>query len=97
MDGQVTPWDGSSFAALGETTQGVVTTVAFPNTSFSTVLNVRAKTSDYIRNNLATIGNKGFRAILQDEPEAEMVSTRKIMYLPARYAALFLNPWEAAG
>jgi hypothetical protein len=92
MDGQVTPWDGSSFAALGEITHGVVTTVGFPNTSFSTVLNVRAKTSDYILNNLATIGNKGFRAILQDEPEAEMVSTRRIMYLPARYAALFLNP-----
>ena len=92
MDGQVTPWDGNSYAALGEIIQGVVTTVGFPNTSFSTVLNVRAKTSDYILNNLATIGNKGFRAILLDEPEAEMVSTRKIMYLPARYVPLFLNP-----
>jgi len=71
--------------------QGVGTTVGFPNTSFSTVLNVRAKTSDYILNNLATIGNIGYRAILMDEPEAEMVRTRKIMYLPARYVPLFLN------
>ncbi|MFN9983024.1 MAG: hypothetical protein ACK53Y_24070, partial [bacterium] len=38
MDGQVTPWDGNSYAALGEITQGVVTTVGFLNTSFSTVL-----------------------------------------------------------
>jgi hypothetical protein len=92
MDGQVTPWDGNSFAVLGEIIQGVITTVGFPNTSFSTVLNARAKTSDFILNNLATIGNKGYRSILMDEPEAEMVSTRKIMYLPARYVPLFLNP-----
>jgi len=48
IDGQVTPWDGNSYAALGEITQGVVTTVTLPNTCFATVLNVRAKTTDYI-------------------------------------------------
>jgi hypothetical protein len=46
LDGQVTPWDGKSYAFLGEVIQGVVTTVAFPSTSFQTVLNVHAKTSD---------------------------------------------------
>jgi hypothetical protein len=92
IDGQVTPWDGNSYAALGEITQGVVTTVTLPNTCFATVLNVRAKTTDYILNNLATLGNKGFRAFLADKPDADPISTRKVMYLPTRYAPLFLNP-----
>jgi len=40
IDGQVTPWDGNSYAALGKITQGVVTTVTLPNTCFATILNV---------------------------------------------------------
>jgi hypothetical protein len=92
MDGQVTPWDGNSYAALGEITKGVVTTATLPNKCFATVLCVRAKTTDYILDNLAPLGNKGFRALLADEPDADLVSTRKIISLPTRYVPLFLNP-----
>jgi hypothetical protein len=68
LDGQTCPWDGNSYAFLGEITQGVVTT------------------------HLDLIGNKGLPAVLADEPNAELVSTRRVMYLPARYVPLFLNP-----
>ncbi len=92
MDGQTSPWDGNSYAFLGEITQGVVTTVNFPNNSFNPVMNIRSKSSDYIVTHLDLIGNKGLPAVLADEPDAELVSTRRVMYLPARYVPLFLNP-----
>jgi hypothetical protein len=92
LDGQTSPWDGNSYAFLGEITQGVVTTVNFPNNSFNPVMNIRSKSSDYIVTHLDLIGNKGLPAVLADEPDAELVSTRRVMYLPARYVPLFLNP-----
>jgi hypothetical protein len=55
-------------------------------------MNVCSKTSDHIVIHLDTIGNKGLPAILVDEPDAELVSTRQIMYLPVQYVPFFLNP-----
>jgi hypothetical protein len=92
LDGQTSPWDGNSYAFLGEITQGVVTTVNFLNNSFNPVMNIRSKSSDYIVTHLDFIGNKGLPAVLADELDAELVSTRRIVYLPAQYVPLLLNP-----
>jgi hypothetical protein len=92
MDRHTTPWDSKSYAFLGNVTQGVLTTVGLLSTTFRTIVNVRAKTSDYIVTNLDTIGDKGLSALLVDEPEVTLVSTWQIMYLPYRNVPLFLNP-----
>jgi hypothetical protein len=54
--------------------------------------NVRARTSDYIVMNLDEIGDHGLLPLDVDEPNSNIISTRKMMYLPLRYASLFLNP-----
>jgi hypothetical protein len=92
LDGRLSPWDGNSYAFLGEITQGVATTVNFPNTSFNPVMNVRSKTSDYIVTHLDALGNKGLPPTQADEPDTELVSTRRVIYLPARYVPLLLSP-----
>jgi hypothetical protein len=92
LDGRMSTWDGNSYAFLGEIIQGVATTVNFPNTSFNPVINVRSKTSDYIVTHLDAIGNKGLPPAQADEPDTELVSTRRVIYLPARYASLLLSP-----
>jgi hypothetical protein len=38
------------------------------------------------------LGNKGLQHIAVDDPEATLVSTRHLVYLPYRYVALFLSP-----
>jgi len=92
LDGKTSLWYGNSYSFLGKITQGVVTTVNFLNNSFNPMMNIRSKSSDYIVTHLDLIGNKGLPAVPADEPEAELVSTRRVMYLPARYVPLFLNP-----
>jgi hypothetical protein len=44
LDGWTMPWDGQSFAFLGEQSQGVVSTIELPNNAFRTVNNIRAWT-----------------------------------------------------
>jgi hypothetical protein len=92
MDGRETPWDGKTYAYLGDVTQGVITTLELPNTIFQSVANIRVKTSDYIVTNLDRLGNKGLPYIAADDPEATFITMRQIMYSPYRYAALLLKP-----
>jgi hypothetical protein len=92
LDGQVSPLDGRSFAFLGEVTQGFVSTVSLPDDSFRMIHNVRSKTSDYIISHLDEITPLGIPPPPQDDPDMTLVSTRALMYLPARYVMLFLNP-----
>jgi hypothetical protein len=92
MDGRETPWDGNSYAYLGDVTQGVITTIELPATAFQSVANIRAKTSDYIITNLDRLGDKGLPHIAVDDAEATFITKRQIMYLPYRYAALLLKP-----
>jgi len=92
LDGRQTPWDGISFAFLGEVTQGQATTVILPDTAFRATGNIRAKTADFIMANIDTIGAYGWEPIAADEPDATQVVTRTMMYLPARYVPLLLNP-----
>jgi hypothetical protein len=42
--------------------------------------------------NIDTIGDYGWAPIAADEPDATQVVTRTMMYLPARYVPLLLNP-----
>jgi hypothetical protein len=92
LDGNPTPWDGQNFASLGEITQGMITTVELPANVFRTVNNVRAKTCEYIINHLDELERAGLEPVLAEEPTANRISTRQIMYLPPRYVQLMLNP-----
>jgi hypothetical protein len=92
LDGNATPWDGLSFAFLGDAIQGHTTTVILPDTSFRLVANVRSKTADFIVTNLDQCGAYGFPPALIDDQDTTVVSSRHMMYLPARYASLFLSP-----
>jgi hypothetical protein len=92
MDGQMTPWDGRCYASLGEVTQGVVTTVNFPDHAFRSVGNIRAKTSDYILNHLDLLGDYGMPPPDANDQEAGVTTTRRLMYLPPKYVSLLLNP-----
>jgi len=92
LDGVATPWDGKGFAFLGEVTQTTVTTVDFPANAFRAIMNTRAKTSDYIVTHLDELGPRGLVPPDAADQDSNLVNTRMIMYLPARYAALLLNP-----
>jgi hypothetical protein len=91
LDGRITPWDGMSFAFLGEIIQGQVTTVAIPDTAFCVIANVRSHSTDYIVTHLDQLGAYGLPAPALNAADASAVSTRTIMYLPAKYASLMLN------
>jgi len=92
LDGSPTPWDMKSFAFLGEITQGFVSTIELPNMVFRTVANIRAKTSDYIVTHLDELETYGIPQAPAEEPDSTLITTRTIMYLPARYVPLLLNP-----
>jgi hypothetical protein len=92
LDGSTTPWDGQGFGFLGEITHNLVTAVNFPSTAFRTIMNTRAKTSDYIATHLDEIGAQGLPANQANELDTTPVNTRQFMYLPARYVPLLLDP-----
>ncbi len=75
LDGEATPWDGCSFAFLGEITQGFVSTVTLPDNAFCMIFNVRAQTSDYMAIHLDELTGIGFPPVGQADPEANAVST----------------------
>jgi len=93
LDGTVSPWDGLTFAFLGDLIQGVATTVQLPTTMFRFLPNTRAKTVEYIITHLDELGPLGLPEI---DPNVDvvfdMVNTRSMIYLPARYVSLFLDP-----
>jgi hypothetical protein len=77
---------------LGEVTQGMATTVAFPTTAFNEIENVCIRSADYILQNLGAIhGTEGFPPVPPNDPLTEEVSTRYLMYLPAKYVSLLLD------
>jgi hypothetical protein len=92
LDGEATPWDGRSFAFLGEIIQGFVSTIILPDNAFRMIVNVQAQTSDYMATHLEELTGIGFPPAGPADPEANAVSTRLMMYLPARYVPLMLNP-----
>jgi hypothetical protein len=91
LDGQVMPWDGLAFAFLGDIVQGQVTSVILPATAFRTVHNVRASNTDYIVAHLEDCGAFGLPQLQANDPESNLVTTRNLMYLLAKYVPLLLN------
>jgi hypothetical protein len=92
LDGRMTPWDGVTFAYLGEAIQGQVTTVILPEQAFRPIYNVRARTTDYIINHLNDLGAYGLPYPDANDQDTIETSVRAMIYLPARYVPLVLNP-----
>jgi len=92
LDGTTTPWDGLGFATLGDVTQANVTTIHLPDTIFRPRMNTRVKTLAYFEEHLDELGAYGLAPPEADEDETELVSTRQIMFLPNKYAALLMQP-----
>jgi hypothetical protein len=93
LDGRITPWDNNSYALLGDVTQGITTTVCFPNNAFNVVANVTVFTEEYIQAHIQGLnGIDVFPAQgAQNNGNTAQVSTRYLMYLPSRYVPLFLD------
>jgi hypothetical protein len=91
LDGQLMPWDGLTFAFIGDVIQGQATSVILPENTFWTVHNIRARSIDYIMTHLEDFGAYGLPYPTANEPEANPVTTKTIMYLPAKYVPLILN------
>ncbi len=92
LNGKATPWDRNVYAYLGELTHGTVTTVNVPADAFCHIANIRVKTSDYMVTHLDELTPLGFPAAPINEPDTTVTSTRQLMYLPARYVPLLLDP-----
>jgi len=91
LDGRVTSWDGKSYAFLGELTHGMATTVEFPEAAFRLVPNIRVRTLDYIQDHWDEVTALGMPFLPADEPDTTVISTRNMMYVPARYAQHLLR------
>jgi hypothetical protein len=91
LDGQPTPWDSQTFAFLGELVQGMVTTIELPAQAFQAVTHARAYTAEYILDHLDQLGDEGLVPPQEDNEEVASIRTRRLMYLPSRYAALMLR------
>jgi hypothetical protein len=93
LDGRITPWDNQCYAFLGDVTQDIATTVVFPTTAFATTANTLVYLEDHIQNNIQALnGIDVFPALTANQiANATMVTTCFLMYLPSRYATLFLN------
>jgi hypothetical protein len=92
LDGHTTPWDNNLYAFLGEVTQGMATTVVFPTTAFNEIEHIRARSAESILQSLDAInGTEGFPPVPPNDPTTVDVSTRYLMYLPARYVPLLLD------
>ena len=91
LDGRITPWDGKVFAFVGDVSHNTATTVQLPDNAFRAFINVRVKTTDYMVTHLDELTDLGFPVVQGNDPESEVVSTRQMMYLPARYVPLLLD------
>jgi len=91
IDGSLSPWDDLSFAFLGEVTHGLISTVSFPTAAFD-VVNLRVKKLNYILQHLDDlIDLPVFPPLQPNDDDAEEITTRNVMFLPAAYVPLLLN------
>jgi hypothetical protein len=93
LDGRVTPWDGSSFAFLGDVVHGLATTVVFPPNAFNVTGNVRVLPCERLLETYRQdpLQQDPLPPVTADELEGQLAYTRMIMYLPTRYAPYFLD------
>jgi hypothetical protein len=70
----------------------MATMVQLLDNAFHAAMNTRVKTVDYLVTHLDECLHTGFPAMPSaDVDEVTMVSTRQLMYLPAKYAALMMH------
>jgi hypothetical protein len=70
----------------------MVTTVELPALAFCIVPRVVAQSTDYIVTHLDLLGATGLPPAGANDEGVTNITTRYCTYLPARYAALLLNP-----
>jgi hypothetical protein len=91
LDGRLTPWDNRVFSFLGDVLGRNAMNVIVPNTAFNVVqcpvYNDARFTTEY-----QALGNNDLSPrIGAGNQDALMIQTRHIMYLPSKYAPLFLS------
>jgi len=96
LDGRITPWDNQVYAFLGETTNGTATTVVFPNNAFHPTPATFVRMQETIVNELPDVNQNItiFQPYINNNANAALgseVTTRYLMYFPARYAQHFLD------
>jgi hypothetical protein len=93
LDGKVTPWDGMSFAFLGDVVHGLATTVIFPQNAFNVTGNVRVLPLERILDAFQQdpMQQDPLHPVEPDEADGQLAYTRMLMYLPMRYAPYFLD------
>jgi hypothetical protein len=69
LNGRVTPWDGQSFAFLGNMAQGTATMIKLPELVFRAVMNNWVKTINYMVTNLAEMDVFGVPFVPMGEDE----------------------------
>jgi len=92
LEGEPSAWDDRCFAFLGEVVQGHVTNVLFEETSFD-IVTTYTRSQEYMSQNLEALTSQSplFPPIGANHADAEEVTTRHVMYLPAAYVPLFLS------
>ena len=91
LGGLGTPWDGLVFATKGDITHGMVHIVQFPVEAFHQTVDVTVATVQAVTDALTQaplVQHLGPHAV--GDPDTELVRTRNVMYLPARYASLLM-------
>jgi hypothetical protein len=93
LDGRVTPWDGMSFAFLGDVVHGLTTTVMFPQNAFNVTGSVRVLPLERILEAFQQDPTQQdpLRPVEADEAEGQLAYARMLMYLPIRYTPYFLD------
>ena len=92
LDGAVSQWDGRTFAYQGDIMYGTMCIVEFPADPFGFVEGVRAYSIAAINEFYAQQPN--LQLLLPapaEEARADRIETRRMMYLPAKYAPLLLD------
>jgi hypothetical protein len=92
LDDTTMPWDGLGFATLGDVTQAIATTINLPDTVFWPRMNARVKTLAHFEESLEELGAYGLAPPEADGDDIELVSTRQVMFLLNKYAALLMQP-----
>jgi hypothetical protein len=85
LDGRATPWDNSCYAFLGDVTQGIATTIIFPNMAFAPLAPIMIYSEGYLQANAQALNNVD---VFPPSPNQRNVNTSQVvnhyvMYLPS--------------
>jgi hypothetical protein len=92
LDGVATPWDNQLLGCLGDVLQDNIATVRLPDAAFNLTAYSCVYTEAALPNQLALLQAQGhFPQLGATIADSELLRTRSLMYLPARFAHLFLH------